>query len=127
MLKTKNFNIYEGEPCILNKQDIYVVLYVDDLIIIGPTNKVHDLIKELKERFEVRVEYNIKEFVGCEMIVENDKIILHQRKIILKLLKDFNKEIKDLKFNVCPMGNMVKVTHPPDESQDILSTNKQFQ
>ena len=43
-LKTKDLKIYEVEPCILNKQDIYIGLYVDYLLIIGPTNQVHKLI-----------------------------------------------------------------------------------
>ena len=40
----------------------------------------------------------MKEFVGCELIVQDNKIIQHQRKIIIKLLQDFSQEIKDLKF-----------------------------
>ena len=63
-LKTKNFKIYEGELCILNKEEIYIGLYVDDLLIIGPTDQVNVLLKELKEIFEVSVEENIKEFFG---------------------------------------------------------------
>ena len=63
-LQSKNFKIYEGEPCLLNKQEVYVGIYVDDLLIIGPTDQVNALLEELKERFEVRVDKDIKEFVG---------------------------------------------------------------
>ena len=76
-LQSKNFQIYEGEPCLLNKQEVYVGLYVDDLLIIGPTDQVNTLLEELKNRFEVRVDKDIKEFVGCELIVQDYKIILH--------------------------------------------------
>ena len=76
-------------------------------------------------RFELWVEDNIIEYVGCELIIKDDKLILHQHKIILKLLQDFDQEIKDLNFKGCPMGNLIKVTHPLDESNDILYTNKQ--
>ena len=89
-LKTKNFKIYKGEPCILNKEEIYVGLYVDDLLIIGTTNEVNVLLNELKEIFEVRLEKNIKEFVGYELIIDDNKLILHQRKIAMKLLQYFN-------------------------------------
>mgnify|MGYP001356113513 CR=1 FL=1 len=67
----------------------------------------------------------MKEFVGCELIVQDKKIILHQRNIIVKLLQDFNNEIKGLKFKGFPMGNWTKVIHPLDDSQDLLSTHKQ--
>ena len=119
-LKTKDFKIYEGEPCLLNKEEIYFGLYVDALLIICPTDQVNVLLNEIKERFEVLVEKNIKEFVGCELIINDKKLILNQRKIIMNLLQDFNLEIKDLKFKGCPMGNLIKVTSPLDVSQDIL-------
>ena len=69
---------------------------MDDLLIIGPTNQVNVLLKELEDIFEVRVDKNIKEFVGCELIVQDHKIILHKRKIIAKLIQEFNNEIKIL-------------------------------
>ena len=109
----------------MNKKEVYVGLYVDDLLIIGPTNQVNILLQELKNRFEVCVDKNLKEFVGCELIVQDNKIILHQRKIIAKLLQDFNEEIEDIKFKGCPMGNLTKVIRPSDDSQDLLSTQKQ--
>ena len=69
---------------------------MDDILIIGPTNQVNVLLQELEERFEVHIEKKMKEFVGCELIVQDHKIILHQRKIIAKLLQDFGNEIKIL-------------------------------
>ena len=65
--------------------------------------------------------------LGCELIVQYKKIILHKRKIIIKLIQDFNQEIKYLKFKGCRMGNLIKVTRTIDESKDLLSTNKQVQ
>ena len=63
--------------------------------------------------------------VGFELIVQDQKIILHQRKIIAKLLQDFDNEIKDLKFKGFPMGNLTKVICTPDYSKDFLSTHRQ--
>ena len=48
-LQSKNFKIYEGEPYILNKQEVYVGIYVDDILIIGPMNQVNVLLQELLE------------------------------------------------------------------------------
>ena len=98
---------------------------MDGLLIIGPTNQVNVLLQDLKDRFEVRVDRKLKEFVGWELIVQDNKIILHQRKIIAKLLQEFNEEIKDLKFKGCPMGNLIKVISPSDDSQDLLPTQNQ--
>ena len=38
---------------------------------------------------------NIKESVGFELIIDDKKLILHKIKIIIKLLQDFNIEIKN--------------------------------
>ena len=67
----------------------------------------------------------MKEFIVCELIVQDHKIILHQRKFIAKLLQDFDNEIKDLKFKGFPMGNLTKVIHTYDDSKDLLSTHIQ--
>ena len=99
---------------------------MDDLLIIGPTNQVNVLLQELEERFEVHIDKNMKEFFECELIVQDHKIILHQRKIISKLLQDFYNEMKDLKFKGCPMGNLTKVIRPSDDSQDILPTKNKY-
>ena len=94
--------------CILNKQDIYIGLYVDDLLIIVTLDQVNHIIDEIKVRFEVRIDKELKEFVGRELMIQDNKLILHQRKIILKLLQEFHPEIKILKFNCCPMGDLLK-------------------
>ena len=59
-LTTKGFNIYIGEPCLLNKQDTYIGLYVDDLLIIGTSDQVNHIINKIKIRFEVLIEKNLK-------------------------------------------------------------------
>ena len=59
-LQSKNFQIYEGEPCLLNKKEVYIGLYVDDLLIIGPTNQVNTLLEELKNIFEVIIYFSYK-------------------------------------------------------------------
>ena len=63
--------------------------------------------------------------MGCELIIKDDKLIINQCKIILKLLQDLDQENKDLKFKVCPIGNLIKVTLTFNESNDIICTNKQ--
>ena len=88
-------------------------------------NQVNVLLQELEERFEVRIDKKMKEFLGCELIVQDQKIILHQRKIIAKLLQYFDNEIKNLKFKGFPMGNFTKVICLPDDSKDLLSTHRQ--
>ena len=58
-------------------------------------------------------------------MIKDNKLIIHQRKIILKLLQEFHPEIKDLKFKGFPMGNLIKVNRPTEDLSDIIPTNKQ--
>ena len=92
---------------------------------------IREVIKNAKSKGVKVIERKIKpeemkEFVGCELIVQGHKIILHQRKIISKLFQDFDNEIKDLKFKGFPMGNLTKVIRPSDDSKDLLSTQRQL-
>ena len=66
---------------------------MDDLLIIGPTNQVNVLLQELKDRFEVRVNKNLKDFVGALadinaalMLLPNLPAALLERGIIFNLV-----------------------------------------
>ena len=59
-------------------------------------------------------------------MIQDNKIILHKLKIILKLLQDFQEEIKYIEFKLFPMGHLTKVNSPPEDSNKIISTNKKI-
>lgn len=58
-------------------------------------------------------------------MIQENKIILHQRKIILKIIQDFKEVIKDIKFKFYPMENLIKFHGPNEDSNKLLSTIEQ--
>ena len=57
-------------------------------------------------------------------MIEENKIILNQRKIILKIIQDFKNEIQYVKFKVFPMGKLIKVRLPKEDSNKLISTSE---
>ena len=106
----------------LKKLNVLVGLYVDDLLIIGPHEQVKNELDKIRSRFELRVVESVKEFVGCEIMVKDNVIVLHQRKNIMKHLHDFEPELKNLKWKGCPLGSMVKLNRTDLENTTILNT-----
>ena len=60
----------------------------------GDENSIKNDISIIEEEFEITVEENFNDYVGCEVIKKDGYIFIHQRKLIDKLLEDFKSEIK---------------------------------
>ncbi len=98
-------------------------LYVDDMLFVGDKKEIEIEINTIKKIFELRVVRDVKDFIGCEMIVQDTKVILHQSKLIVKFLDEFKSEIADMKWKETPMS--AKVIRPNEDSDDLLDTSKQ--
>lgn len=92
------FQIYSSEPCLLNKENIIIGIYIDDILVIGSKDDIKTFVNKLQNIFKLRIKTGITEFIGCEFEWNSnkDQIILHQIRIINKLDTSFNSEIKDL-------------------------------
>ena len=99
-LQEREFEISKTEPCLACKkqagQMVIVGIYVDDLLFIGQKDLLTQEINALKKEFDVRVKDIVDEYVGCQMIRKEDRIILHQTRIIDRMLIDFAEEIEKL-------------------------------
>jgi Reverse transcriptase (RNA-dependent DNA polymerase) len=79
------------DPCLFFKQEgdpfCVICLYVDDMIITGDEGMMNETIKGLEAAFKIKIQRNIKDFLGCEIIEGSGEIHLYQRRIIEKLVK----------------------------------------
>lgn len=98
-LRDKGFVSSAVDPCIyiLDRGDVnknvYIVLYVDDLILITACIKLMNEIKRyLMNRFKMVDLKEIKLFLGIRVTRENDKFCLDQSSYIRTVLKKFNME-----------------------------------
>lgn len=69
---------------------IYLGLYVDDILMVGSSQKVIDnFVDQLRDHFEVKVFGEISNYLGIEFRKTESGYILSQEKFLKKLLKDF--------------------------------------
>ena len=67
---------------------IILILYVDDLLITGDDNLIHQCRKDLIREFEMK-DLGLHYFLGLEVWQNFDSIILNQEKYTLDILKRF--------------------------------------
>ena len=65
-------------------------------MICGKENLVQKDISQLKSRFDITVNKEFQDYVGCEIIKEKDTIFIHQTKLINKIIREFSPEIKGI-------------------------------
>ena len=88
----------EADACIFTKDNFIAGLYVDDILYSGNRNEIKEFERIIKERYEVRIDNEVKDFLGITITqVKNEsKVILRQDSTIKKMAALFHSEIKHL-------------------------------
>jgi hypothetical protein len=104
---------------------IYLVLYVDDMLLIGNDKEIIQEVKtQLSSKFDMKDLGAANFILGMEIKRdrENTKIWLNQRKYVETILQRFNKhECKPIKFHI-PVGIKLSVDQCPkiqEEEEDM--------
>ena len=104
------FKLSEGDPCMLYKEDekgvCIIIIYIDDMLIIGKEEAIDDAIKVLQCHFQVKDPTSLEDYL-CVQIVQNDdgkKAWLGQPTIIKSLEKQFGEKVAKKKMTITP-GN----------------------
>ncbi|MBE3046501.1 hypothetical protein IMZ48_29025 [Candidatus Bathyarchaeota archaeon] len=90
-----------GEPCLLQRGDVLILIYVNDYAIAAPTQAEIDTTREqLREACDLKNIGTIEGYLGFEIVRDraNRKLWLHQRKYVNSILERFGYE------NVSPVG-----------------------
>ena len=71
-------------------------VYVDDILLVGnPESLKNKKEKEkLENEFELTVNSELNEYVGCQMKIRRESIFIHQSKLIKKIYSEFNEDLK---------------------------------
>ena len=107
---------------VLDGITVYVIVYVDDMLIIGTILKAVQRIAEwISERFEVRIEQSVTKFLGILIDRENETgtTKIHSTLMIENILKRFN--MQDAKQISTPLPTGVNLTSRISSSQDMTS------
>jgi hypothetical protein len=122
------YEINNVDPCLFCKREdkkfCLICLYVDDMIITGDMALMVKTVADLRKVFDVKVQYNINDFLGCEITELPGEMRLHQKRIVNKMLE--NVELVSEKEYKTPCGPGFRVVRPSSDEKVDQATQKWF-
>jgi len=83
---SKDYGVYWK---FIGEEFLIVVIYVDDVLIIGPTHLCETFIEELKSEFSIKELGEVNKLLGMKVDYGLDKTILQQNAYVKKILEQF--------------------------------------
>lgn len=115
------FNRCEVDPCLYFKDNTYLLVWVDDIILMSISEEnIIEVKNLLKSKFEMK-DINVKnkfKFLGLEIERQDKYIYISQKELIDKILKRFN--MFDCKESYIPLPFSLKI-NLDDKNQDELN------
>ncbi len=87
-----SFKRSNSDHAVFIKNDIFLVMYVDDLLLFGPNlNNLRDIQDQLKQRFKMTDLGQLSHYLGMEITISPDQnqLVLTQSTYLKKVLKQF--------------------------------------
>ena len=97
-----------ADICILFKENnlgiCIIIMYVDDMLIIGEKEKIQEFATMIQKEFSVKIQHNLADYLGCEfhMNKEKTKGWLGQPSIIKSLEQKFSKRAMKERLSLSP-------------------------
>ena len=70
------FKLSEADPCMLYKEDekgvCIIIIYIDDMLIIGKEEAIDDAIKVLQGHFQVKDPTSLEDYLGVQIVQSDD-------------------------------------------------------
>lgn len=108
-----------AEPCVFVNVDVWLVLYVDDVLIIGPNEaSIATAKKKIIEKFDVKDLGRLRYFLGIEFLRQREVSYLSQRGYIFQTLKKFGMAF--IKSVSTPISAVLQSAGSTDEPTDKL-------
>ena len=102
------FQVSPADPCMLfyeNELGIcIIVMYVDDMLIIGKKEQIEDYASKVQEVFSVKIQHSLADYLGCEfhMNKERTRGWLGQHSIIKSLKQKFGERAMKERLSLTP-------------------------
>ncbi|GBM89165.1 Retrovirus-related Pol polyprotein from transposon TNT 1-94 [Araneus ventricosus] len=120
------FEQSKADPCLFkfanNGNPMYIIVYVDDLLIAGKEEDIRKIIKELEEEYELKNLGEVNYYLGINIErTKEGNFALNQKNKIEEIVEKFN--LKEAKPTNIPMDpNYLK----QEGEDDILPNNTQY-
>jgi len=120
-LKNNNFIQIISEPCIFKKMEggimvCLISIYVDDLLIAGINNHIHDIIKKIKKSFKISKCNPAGYILGINIERNNFQYSINQIQFIKNILEKF--KITNIRKSKTPCTNNYTITNNNDQEFD---------
>ena len=71
------FAVSPADPCMLFKEDnlgiCIIIMYVDDMLIIGKKEQIQDFASKIQKEFSVKIQHNLADYLGCEFHMNKER------------------------------------------------------
>ena len=94
------FKLSETGPCMFYKEDekgvCVIIVYIDDMLIIGKEDAIDDAIKVVQGHFQVKDPTSLEDYLGVQIVQSDDgkKAWLGQPTIIKSWRNNLEKELQ---------------------------------
>ncbi len=116
---------FKNDSCLLKRKSsdgkVFLIVYVDDCFVLGDKKAVKKALEEIKKHFAITRSENIKDFIGCRIEKENNKILLSQPDLMKKMLKNFGPKIQNMREYETPASSGTHVI--PCNNQEVMNNS----
>lgn len=81
-----------NDSCLYKGDEVWLVLWVDDIIITGVKSKCNKLIEFLKEEFQAKDLGIMKSFLGTDIMMNEDSMSISQEEFVRRIINKFGME-----------------------------------
>ena len=71
------FTVSPADPCLLFKENnlgiCIIIMYVDDMLIIGKKEQIEDIASKIQKEFSVKIQHNLADYLGCEFHMNKER------------------------------------------------------
>ena len=102
------FTVSPADPCMLFKENnlgiCIIIMYVDDMLIIGKKEQIHKFATTIQKEFSVKIQPNLVDYLGCEFHINKEKTRgwLGQLSIINSLEQKFGERAMTERLSMTP-------------------------
>ena len=94
-------------------------IYVDDVLLVGDDDAIKDAIKDIEQKFDIRKEGPLKDYLGCIIQFDKNGGIMHQPHSIKKLENKFGELVKGMRKSNLPSPPGLNLMRSKDDDELI--------
>ena len=102
------FQVSPADPCMLFKENnlgiCIIIMYVDDMLIIGKKDQIQDFVSKMQKEFSVKIQHKLADYLGCDLHMNKERTEgwLGQPSFIKSLEQKFGEKAMKERLSLTP-------------------------